>query len=239
MRLETIHRFSSRQAKNIIHAGQNGRNSRQKSCVSAFVGFFNAGFSAEWPHPFAGAQPAAGQRWGLGAIVMLGLLILWAGLLHAQQSPLSSPLNSKEQIKISADALDADNRNRTFVFTGNVKVVQGATVITSDRLKVWYHADGESQNAAAESGSRIKDIEASGNVVILFDGRTAKSDKAIYSADNETLTLLGDTASVIDGKNTIRGAKITLYRAKDRITVEGSKKGRVEAVFFPNSNDTD
>ena len=73
--METIHRFSSRQAKNIIHAGQNGRNSRQKSCVSAFVGFFNAGFSAEWPHPFAGAQPAAGQRWGLGAIVMLGLLI--------------------------------------------------------------------------------------------------------------------------------------------------------------------
>jgi len=76
-------------------------------------------------------------------------------------------------------------------------------------------------------------------VVILFDGRTATSDIARYSADNETLTLTGDNATVVDGKNTIRGAKITLYRAKDRITVESSPKGRVEAVFFPKSKDAD
>jgi lipopolysaccharide export system protein LptA len=237
--VETRHRFSDRPAGNILYAGQYGQNPRQKSCASAGVGFSSDGVAAEWPTPIAWARPAAGRRWGLGGIVLLGLLILWAGVLRAQQSPLSSPLNSKEQIKISADALDADNRNRTFVFTGNVKVVQGSTVITSDRLKVWYRADGESQNSAAGGGSQIKDIEASGNVVILFDGRTAKSEKAVYSADDETLTLIGESASIVDGKNTIRGSRITLYRAKDRITVEGSKKGRVEAVFFPSSNDTD
>jgi len=168
----------------------------------------------------------------------MGLLLLFAlGVdnLGAQQSPLSSPLNNKEQIQISADTLDVDNRKQTFVFSGNVKVTQGTTVITSDKFKVWYKSDSGEQAATQEGNSRIRDIEASGNVVILFDGRTAKSDKALYSADNETLTLSGDNATIVDGKNTIRGSKITLYRAKDRITVEGSSKGRVEAVFFPDS----
>lgn len=175
-------------------------------------------------------------------VTILGLLLFLvfaAGPVEAQQTPLSSPLNSKEKIQISADRLDADNRSRTFVFKGSVKVVQGTTTITSDQLKVWYQGDANQGADASTGNTRIRDIEASGNVTILFDGRTAKSDKALYSTSQETLTLLGQTASIIDGKNTIKGTKITLYRAKDRITVEGSKKERVEAVFFPSDTDAD
>jgi lipopolysaccharide export system protein LptA len=171
---------------------------------------------------------------------VLLLFLLLSGPLRAQHSPLSAPLNSKEPIKITADAMDADNLARTFVFKGNVKVVQGQTVITSEKLKVWYKGDGDPSAAATEGApgsSRIRDIEAEGDVVILFDGRTAKSDKALYSADRETLTLLGRNATIIDGKNTISGAKITLYRAEDRITVEGTQKERVEAFFFPDEAD--
>jgi lipopolysaccharide export system protein LptA len=175
----------------------------------------------------------------LTGIGLIFLFVLGAGSLQAQQSPLSSPLNNKEKIKISADTLDADNRNRTFVFKGNVKVVQGTTVITSENLKVWYNSNDGEQATTKDGNSRIQDIEASGNVVILFDGRTAKSDTARYSTENETLTLLGDNATILDGKNTIKGSKITLYRAKDRITVEGSRKGRVEAVFFPDDKGSD
>lgn len=175
----------------------------------------------------------------LAGIGLIFLFVLGGGNLQAQQSPLSSPLNNKEEIKISADTLDVDNRNRTFVFSGNVKVVQGTTVITSEKLKVWYKSNDGEQGVTKGGNSRIQDIEANGNVVILFDGRTAKSDTARYSTENETLTLLGDNATILDGKNTIKGSKITLYRAKDRITVEGSGKGRVEAVFFPNDKGSD
>ncbi|MGD9330336.1 MAG: lipopolysaccharide transport periplasmic protein LptA, partial [Desulfobacterales bacterium] len=172
--------------------------------------------------------------------VLPGLLLVLAaagGGLRAQENPLTSPLNSETPINIAADRLDVDNRNRTFVFKGNVKVVQGTTVITSEQLKILYSTDGSPTSPAANAGGRIRDIEASGNVVILFDGRTAKSDRALYSAEQDTLTLLGDKATVIDGPNTIRGSKITLYRAKGRITVEGSRdgqgKGRVEVLVFP------
>ena len=169
--------------------------------------------------------------------MLLVLALLPAAPAAQQQRPLVSPLNSREPIQITADTMEADNRERTFAFKGNVKVVQGQTVITSERLKVWYRGEGEAPATAAGGPSRIEDIEAEGNVVILFDGRTAKSDKARYSAEDETLTLLGDQATIIDGPNTISGARITLYRTQDRITVEGGREKRVEAVFFPDEAD--
>lgn len=168
---------------------------------------------------------------------MLLIVILAATVARGQPGPLATPLDSKTPIQITADSLEADNRNRTFLFKGNVKVVQGTTEMTSEQLKVWYRNDDPSQEPSQDGPARIRDIEASGNVVILFDGRTAKSDQARYSADEGTLTLLGENATIIDGKNTILGSKITLYRNEDRITVEGNRTGRVEAVIFPGSTD--
>lgn len=172
--------------------------------------------------------------YGIGLIFVL---VLAAEGLQAQQSPLATPLTSDEPIQITSDTLEADNRNQTFLFKGNVKVIQGSTEITSERLKVWYTSEDGDQKSA-EKASNIRDIQAEGNVVILFDGRTAKCEKALYSAEKETLTLTGENATIIDKKNTIRGSKITLYRTQDRITVEGDRKGRVEAVIFPGNNDS-
>lgn len=179
------------------------------------------------------------SRRQIARFALLGSLLLTMLLtdaLQAQERPLATPLNSKEPIQITSDTLEADNRNQTFLFKGNVKVTQGTTEITSEHLKVWYMSEGDAQGTSPGGASRIRDIEAEGNVVILFDGRTAKSQKALYSADQGTLTLLGENATIIDGKNTIRGSKITLYRNQDRITVEGDRPGRVEAVIFPGSD---
>jgi len=172
--------------------------------------------------------------------ILLGsllLVVLFTEALQAQESPLATPLNSKEPIQITSDTLEADNRDQTFLFKGDVKVIQGSTEMISERLKVWYQKDGDAQGTSPGGASRIRDIEANGNVVIHFDGRTAKSEQARYSAEKGTLTLLGENATIIDGKNTIRGSKITLYRTQDRITVEGDRPGRVEAVIFPSSGD--
>jgi lipopolysaccharide export system protein LptA len=163
------------------------------------------------------------------------LVMLLTSASQAQEGPLTTPLNNKEPIKITSDTLEADNHNQTLLFKGNVKVIQGSTEITSERLKVWYKSDGGGQGASPDGTSRIRDIEAEGHVVILFDGKTAKSERALYSADKGTLTLLGENATIIDGQNTIRGSKITLYRTQDRITVEGDRPGRVEVDIFPGN----
>jgi lipopolysaccharide export system protein LptA len=192
------------------------------------------GFFVDMTHHFSRRGRVA--RFALPGVFLL--IILLTDALQAQEGPLATPLNNKEPIKITSDTLEADNRNQTFLFKGNVKVIQGSTEITSERLKVWYKSDGGGQGTSPDGASRIRDIEAGGNVVILFDGRTAKSERALYSADKGTLTLLGENATIIDGKNTIRGSKITLYRTQDRITVEGDRPGRVEVDIFPGNNDT-
>ena len=175
-------------------------------------------------------------------VIMMGIGYI-AMPLAAQQGPLSSPLNSKEKIKITADTLEANNKERRFLFKGRVKVVQGETVIDSDELFIRYRADEEASQLQTPTGNnKIERIEARGNVVILFDGRTAKSDKAVYLGDEEILQLIGENSTVIDGPNKITGSKITLYRSEDRIKVEGSPnnpKQRVTAIIFPDGESRD
>ena len=179
------------------------------------------------------------------SILVFALLLpfLAATTLTAQERPLSTPLNSTEKINITSDTLEVDTRNNSFVFKGSVKVVQGETVINSDELHIHYRdKQSEQQTEDEEESGAIEKIEARGNVDILFDGRTAKSDKAVYLADKEILQLIGEESTVIDGPNKIVGSKITLYRTEDRIKVESSRSNpadRVTATFFPGAKKDD
>ncbi len=173
-------------------------------------------------------------------ILLIGIAVTASG---AQDSPLATPLNSTEKIRITADTLEADNRTHTFVFRGKVKVVQGETEVTSDALSIRYRPENSQADSEAVSPSgKIEKIEATGNVIILFDGRTAMSEKAVYDGNQETLQLIGEQSTVIDGPNTISGSKITLYRNEDRIKVESSRDNRndrVKAIIFPDKIKSD
>ena len=176
-------------------------------------------------------------------IVWTLVVLFMAAASQAQERSLATPLNSTEKINITADTLEANNKDRSFLFKGNVKVVQGQTEVTSDALYIRYRAPQASEKEETDAaGGKLEKIEATGNVVILFDGRTAKTDKAVYLGDQEILQLIGEKSTVIDGPNTIVGSKITLYRTEDRIKVESSRNNpsdRVTATFFPGDDKTE
>ncbi|MDJ0991908.1 MAG: LptA/OstA family protein [Desulfobacterales bacterium] len=184
-----------------------------------------------------------GRRLVIVFVLLLLPLITAAALVAQERRPLATPLSTTEKIDITADTLEANTNDRRFIFRGNVKVVQGETVVTSDALYIHYRDDKTTPQTGSEGESgKIEKIEATGNVVILFDGRTAKTDKAVYRSDQEILQLIGDKSTVIDGPNKIVGSKITLYRNEDRIKVESSSKNpadRVKATFFPGGNKTE
>ncbi len=181
-----------------------------------------------------------GRRFVIAVLLFLLPFATAAPLAAQERRPMATPLNTTEKIKITSDTLEANNKDRSFLFKGNVKVVQGETVVTSDALDIRYRDDEtEAQTEEASESGKIEKIEATGNVVILFDGRTATSDKAVYLADQEILQLIGEKSTVIDGPNKIVGSKITLYRNEDRIKVESSSTNpanRVTATFFPDGN---
>ncbi|MBU1182705.1 MAG: hypothetical protein KKF00_11190, partial [Proteobacteria bacterium] len=136
-----------------------------------------------------------------------------------------------KKIHITADRLIAEGNSNNAEFIGNVRAVQETTVITSNKLKIFYKKDSSGIEDNSKGEESIKEIIATGNVKILFDDKIAETEQAVYTAETRILVLNGPNSKITSGKNTISGSKITFFRDDGRINVEGSGKNRVEAFF--------
>lgn len=139
---------------------------------------------------------------------------------------------TREPIRITADKLVTDNQKRSAQFSGNVKAVQDDTVITADRLTLFYHSQGD--QSPSESITQIERIKASGHVRIEFDNRVAVGNQADYSVIERKLVLSGPESKIISGMDIISGSKITFYRDKGQVALEGDEKNRVKAIIHSN-----
>lgn len=171
--------------------------------------------------------------------VLIGGILVTCGMLASAyaQPALPDIADRKEKIHISANTLMVDGEGKYGEFTGNVRVTQGSTVITSDRLKIFYKAAQGKKNASGEDA--IEKIIAEGHVRITFDDKVAETDQAVYTTADQVLILSGANSKVTTGNDSISGAKITLFRADGRIKVESSSDKPVEAVFYPDEKGSD
>lgn len=171
-------------------------------------------------------------------------LVLAAGLClmppanpfgHAADTPAPETSGPQpHQIQITAQRLISNTRENLAEFIGNVQARQGETLITADRLKIYF--SGESKGEDASPAQSLEKLVASGNVEIKFDNRLAVAQQAVYITAQRLLILSGPKATVTSGDNTITGQTITFYRDEGRFTVEGGSDGRVNAVILPESS---
>ena len=163
----------------------------------------------------------------------LFFLVLFHCSVAGQNQPLTGEFGlGSGRIKITANTLIADSKENSAEFKGNVKAVQKETVITSDRLKI-YFKKGRSENTQNPDPDSLEKIVVSGNVEIQFDKRVAVTQEAVYITKDKRLVLKGANTKITSGKDTITGEKITLFRDTGRIQVEGSRANRVEAIIYP------
>jgi len=134
-----------------------------------------------------------------------------------------------DPIRITADKLVADNQKRSAVFSGSVKAVQGNTVITTDRLTLYYTSQGEA--TPSSQADSIERMEALGHVRIEFDNKVAVSNQAVYIIAERKLILTGQESKVVSGQDEIVGSKITFYRDNGRVALEGDDQTRVKAII--------
>lgn len=175
------------------------------------------------PYSLIGAYRAI----GMGITVLA--LILGSTAFSTVFGEESDSAKKQEPIRITADKLVTDNANRSAQFSGNVKVVQGNTVITADRLLIFYtSADGSS---SAAPGSNIERLKAEGNVRIEFDNKVAVSNQAVYIVAERKLVLSGPGSKVVSGQDEISGSKITFFRDNGQVILEGDAKNRVNAII--------
>jgi len=167
----------------------------------------------------------------VAAALVLAFFLSAQGTSAQNPAPVPDAAEQKEKINVVADLLTSNSEARFAEFVGNVRATQGETVITSDRLKIFYSERlSESKNPTAGEGA-VKRIIATGNVKISFDNRVATAQEAVYNTESKILVLSGPHSKITSGTDSITGEKITYNRSDGRITVESGRDSRVEAVF--------
>jgi lipopolysaccharide export system protein LptA len=163
--------------------------------------------------------------WTIAVAIITALTIIKAA---ADENPAET---EKDKIHITANTLISETESTYAEFRGNVKAVQGETVISADSLKIFYRQGQKNKKNPTATEAAIEKIVASGNVKITFDDKVAVTQQAVYLTGTRVLMLTGPNSKVTSGKDSVSGEKITFFRADGRIKVESGPDQRVEAVF--------
>jgi lipopolysaccharide export system protein LptA len=155
--------------------------------------------------------------------------------------------NRDKPIQIEAAALEVRDKKKEATFTGDVKVVQGDTTMTSKVLVVFYDQDPAPAAAPAPKskasasppmtaaapgpggGSSIRRLEAKGNVVVTQKDQVVTGDSAVFETKTNLVTMLGNVV-LTQGKNVLRGDKLAVDMTTGVSRVE-SGSGRVQGLF--------
>jgi len=160
--------------------------------------------------------------------------------------------NRDQPIQIEAASLEMRDKKKEATFSGNVKVIQGDTTMTSKILVVFYESSEQNQNTApapsakgaAKSApiqaaapgpggsSQIKRLEAKGNVVVTQKDQVVTGDTAVFDTKTNLITMLGGAAGVVltQCKNVLRGDRLLVDMTTGVSRVE-SDSGKVQALL--------
>jgi lipopolysaccharide transport protein LptA len=168
--------------------------------------------------------------------VILAPLVLSTATIAADQSQANKDLTGDEQIQIVADKLITNDRQKVAHFSGNVHASQGAFVITSEHLRLFYQTVPVDTGGQTTRQETIKQVVASDNVHVDTGEYTAKTDRLEYDLQTQVIVLIGENSTIKSEKNILTGSKITIDRKSGEMRVESQPPQQVKAVFYPDQN---
>jgi lipopolysaccharide export system protein LptA len=192
------------------------------------------------------------------AALVVGVALTATGAAFAQSAMQGVPnamqgfsQNRDQPIQIDAATLEMRDKKKEATFSGNVKVVQGDTTMTSKTLVVFYESGGDKpatpqpaakgtktapiQSATPGPGgaSSIKRLEARGNVVVTQKDQVVTGDTAVFDTKTNLITMLGGSGQVVltQCQNVLRGDRLLVDMTTGVSRVE-SESGRVQGLFI-------
>ncbi len=177
------------------------------------------------------------HRYSIPVISLFTLGVLFVFVFQVSSLPAAERTGKKqsEAIRITSTRMEVKDQKGTVVFSGNVVAKKGNLTIYSDVLEVYYAKKSGQKAVATDQDSqgkrKLKKIVARGHLRIVQGKRRATAREAVYYKPQEKIVLIRD-ARIWDGKNTIKGDRVTLYVNENRSVVESSGKDRVEAVVY-------
>jgi lipopolysaccharide export system protein LptA len=139
------------------------------------------------------------------------------------QSRLSGlKLSGDQPIQIESDKLEVRESENLAIFTGNVSVTQGPTVMKSGKMTVYYAKDGGS---AATGSANIDRLEVDDKVYVKSDKQVATGDRGTFDMKTEVLVMSGKEVVLSEGDNVLVGCKLTVQMKTGLAQVDGCNKG--------------
>lgn len=179
---------------------------------------------------------------------LLGLLCLATAIgmaapepAHAQQQQQQEgedgerltgiKLDSDTPILIESDRLEVRENDHIAIFTGNVSVVQGETLLKSRKLTVHY---AQGSGSAATGSADIERLEADGKVYVRSKDQVATGDRGTYDMKSEVMVLTGKSVVLTEGGNSAVGCKLTIHSRTGMAHLESCEE-RVKILISPKS----
>ena len=201
------------------------------------------------------SRSSSTRRIALGvSCVVVALAMLAPGEAAAQSAVTGVPnamqgfsQNRDQPIQIEAASLEMHDKKKEATFSGNVKVVQGDTTMTSKTLVVFYESGGSASAAPAAKGSTksapiqsatpgpggsssIKRLEAHGNVVVTQKDQVVTGETAVFDTKSNLVTMLGGVV-LTQCKNVLKGDRLIVDMTTGVSRVE-SDSGKVQGLFI-------
>lgn len=172
------------------------------------------------------------------ALILLGMApSLAQSSASGQMSGLK--LSGDQPIQIESDKLEVRQAESLAVFTGNVTVVQGPTLLKAGKMMVYYVKDPnaaakgtEAAGAAMTGSANIDHLEVSGKVYIKSNDQVATGDSGTFDMKTQVLVLSGKEVVMSQGPNVLKGCKLTVQMKTGLANVDGCG-GRVIMSMTP------
>jgi lipopolysaccharide export system protein LptA len=162
------------------------------------------------------------------------IVLLTVSLAYAENKLFNK--QSDEPMEITSNRMEAFNKNKLVVFSGNAMVRQGNKVLKSDKILLYYKKEPDKEEKIGtietEQSGDLEKVEAKGNVSLTQGPRIATGDEAIYFRDSGKVILTGN-AMLSEGKNSIKGDRVIVFINENRGVVESNSKKQVKAVIYP------
>lgn len=154
---------------------------------------------------------------------------------------------SNDPVNVEADNLEVRDQDQTAIFSGNVQLKQGGSIVNSRKLTIYYYqkgqgpkAEGPKQGETAghqgdnkpETGRDIRRMEAEGDVVVTQRNQRATGARGVFDVQANKVELSGGV-TVSQDDNVIKGDRLKVDLNTQTSRVEGGGTGRVQGVFNP------
>lgn len=170
-------------------------------------------------------------------LLLLGGLVPALAQSTATSSMSGLKLNGDQPIQIESNKLEVHQNDNLAIFSGDVSVVQGPTLLKAGKMTVYYvKGDGSANDKSSTmtGSANIDHLEVDEKVYIKSDDQVATGDSGTFDMKSQILVLSGKKVVLSQGKNVLQGCKLTVQMDTGLAQVEGCG-GRVMMSITPES----